>query len=715
MKKFFLMVAVICFTAVSLFGREGMWIPALMKKYNIEEMQRMGFRLSAEEVYSREQPSMKDAVVIFGGGCTGELISGEGLLITNHHCGYGQIQRHSTLEHDYLTHGFWAGNRQEELPCPGLNVSFLEYMEDVTARVLEGTDTIKDARAQAGVIARNSQAIEREASLGGKLRAQVRPLFYGNQYYLHVYKVYTDVRLVGAPPSAIGKFGGDTDNWVWPRHTGDFSLFRIYAGKDNEPAEYSAENVPFRPKRFFPISLRGVQPGDFTMVFGYPGRTTRFLTAGGVELITAQRDPDRIAIRDKKLAILNRFMEADPGVRIQYAAKHAGISNAWKKWQGEVMGLDRFDAVEKKQASEKAFERWARANNLWENNFDAFFRESGELHAAYTPVVKAGDYYNEIVLNGVEAFTLAGYLRLFLNQVEREGAVTPNALTSVNRLVSGFYKNYHQPVDEALFTALLPLLGNDLDPQWLPAGFSEWLKKYQGEQLLTKVYRKSLLADSLRLKQLLAKSDPEAVRKIARDPMMALFLRLRSHYDTQIQPRQAELEARIDEGMKRYVAGLMKMNEGTPFYPDANSTLRVSYGKVEGYQPADGVHYKHLTTVRGILEKDNPAIYDYDVPDRLKELALKGDFGRYGENGELPVCVVASNHTSGGNSGSPLINGDGYLVGINFDRCWEGTMSDIIYDPSICRNISLDIRYALFIIDKFAGAGYLLNEMSIVE
>ena len=715
MRRRFLMLAVFLLTAVTLFAREGMWVPALMKKYNIEEMQRMGFRLSADDVYSTERPSMKDAVVIFGGGCTGELISGEGLLITNHHCGYSQIQRHSTLEHDYLTYGFWAKERKEELPCAGLNVSFLEYMEDVTEKVLKGSDTIAAGEAREQFISRRIRAIETEASGSGKFRAQVRPLFYGNLYYLHVYKVYTDVRLVGAPPSAIGKFGGDTDNWVWPRHTGDFSLFRIYAGKDNEPAPYSADNVPFKPGKFFPISLKGVQPGDFTMVFGYPGRTTRFLTSEGVELITGQRDPDRIAIRELKLGILNRFMMEDPGVRIQYSAKHAGISNAWKKWQGEVMGLERFGALEKKRQSEQEFEAWARKNNLWESKYAPFFSKSKEVHTSYAPVARAADYYSEIVLNGVEAFTLAGYIRLFLNTVEREGGVTENARITLDRLVSGFYKNYHQPVDEALFVTLLPLLEKDLDPQWLPSGFPGWMKKFAGDKLLTRVYRKSLLTDSLRLKQFLSVEDPEALKKITRDPLVSLFLSLRNHYDTQIQPRQMELEASIDAGMKDYVAGIMQKSEGMPLYPDANSTLRVSYGVVEGYQPRDGIFYNHVTTVRGILEKDNPDIYDYDVPDRLKELALKGDYGRYGENGELPVCVVASNHTSGGNSGSPLVNGDGHLVGINFDRCWEGTMSDIMYDPSVCRNISLDIRYALFIIDKFAGAGYLLDEMEIIE
>ncbi len=715
MRKPLIILVTLLFSFTTLFAKEGMWVPALMKKYNIEEMQRMGFRLTAEDVYDVNHASMKDAVVIFGGGCTGELISDEGLLITNHHCGYGQIQRHSTLEHDYLTEGFWAKSRAQELPCPGLTVSFLEYMEDVTAKVLAGSDTVSGAGARSKLIAENSSLLEKEASGNGKFRAQVRPFFYGNQYFLHVYTVYSDVRLVGAPPSSIGKFGGDTDNWVWPRHTGDFSLFRIYAGKENEPAEYAADNKPFKPKKFFPISLRGVHPGDFTMVFGYPGRTTRFLTPEAVDLIISQRDPDRISIRDKKLDILNQFIKNDPKVRIQYAAKHAGISNAWKKWQGEVLGLKNYDAVDKKRAFEGNFIAWAKQNNLWENHFDNFFRESRELHQQVSPLARASDYYSEIVLSGVEAFTLAGYIRVFLNQVEREDAVTDNARNSINRLITGFFKNYHQPLDEQLITRLLPMLAQDLKPEFLPAGFPVFMKKYSGEKLVLKVYRKSILTDSLRLREFFAQSDPEKLKKITKDPLVALFLSLRNHYDTQIQPRQLILEEKIDEGMKLYVAGIMKMEEGKALYPDANSTLRVSYGQVEGYKPKNGVEYKHYTTLGGIIEKDNPEIYDYDVPDRLKELYTSGDFGRFGSDGHLPVCFVASNHTSGGNSGSPVINGDGHLIGINFDRCWEGTMSDIMYDPDICRNISLDIRYALFIIDKFAGAGYLIDEMEIVE
>jgi hypothetical protein len=697
------------------FAREGLWIPALLKKYNIEEMQRMGFRLKAEDVYDVNHASMKDAVVIFGGGCTGELISGEGLLITNHHCGYGQIQNHSSIEHDYLTDGFWAKNRNEELACPGLTVSFLEYMEDVTEKVLAGTDTLTNQAAKSEMIAENSRIIEGLARQNGKLRAQVRPFFYGNQYFLQVYKVYTDVRLVGAPPSAIGKFGGDTDNWVWPRHTGDFSLFRIYANKQNEPAPYASDNVPFKPKKFFTISLKGVRPGDFTMVFGYPGRTTRYLTSEAVELIMNQRDPDRIAIRDIKLDVLNHFMEASPAVRIQYASKNASISNAWKKWQGEIMGLKKNNAITAKKQFEAEFESWAKSNNLWENRYNRIFSQSAEIHAHYAPYIKASDYYTEIVTNGIEIFTLASHINGYLKSTEKRKDFPEDVQNGILRLVSGFFNEYYQPLDEQLFTRLLPLLSENAGDDFLPEYYKKLVQNNTPDKLLEKVYRRSILSDSSKLKQLLKQKDVRKLEKLKKDPVILLYSQLRDYYDNLIQPEVRKMETATEEFMKLYMEGIMRMNEGKPLYPDANSTLRVSYGRVEGYQPRDGVSYLHYSTLDGVIEKDSPDIYDYDVPDKLKELHRLKDYGRYGYEGKMPVCFVASNHTSGGNSGSPVVNGDGQLIGVNFDRDWEGTMSDILYDPAICRNIVLDIRYPLFIIDKYAGAGYLLDEMDIKE
>lgn len=715
MKRALLLFAGIIFLLNSLIAREGMWIPVLLEKYNLEEMQRMGFRLTASDIYDVHNASMKDAVVLFGGGCTGELISGDGLLITNHHCGYRQIQTHSSVENDYLTYGFWAKDRSGELPNPGLSVSFLERMEDVTDRVIAGTEGLDNSEEKSRILQKNMEAIEREAQEKGRFRATVRPFFYGNQYYLHVYKVYTDVRLVGAPPSAIGKFGGDTDNWMWPRHTGDFALFRIYAGKDNEPAAFSPDNVPFKPKKFFPISIKGVETGNFTMVFGYPGRTTQYLPSQAVELIREQRNPDRIAIRDIKLDIMGRHMGKDARVRIQYASKHAGISNSWKRWQGEILGLKRMNAVQRKKDFEETFRLWAITNNRWDGEFKEIFDLFERQYTQYAPLAKASDYYTEIVWNGLEIFTVAGYFHNFLRLTEKQEEITDQSLQSLKRLLDNFFKDFDQPVDEEMFSRLLPMLASGLPSHHLPAALSLVTARYPGDKIVTGFYRKSILTDRDKLQEIISAKSPERIKSVEKDPVFQLFRALRNHYDAVISPPLQSVESSLESAMKPYMAGIMKMMEGKSFYPDANSTLRVAYGRVEGYEPRDGVRFKHYTTLDGIMEKDNPDIYDYAVPGRLKELFDSRDFGEYGKDGKMPVCFVASNHTTGGNSGSPVLNADGHLVGINFDRGWEGTMSDIMYDPDQCRNISLDMRYALFIIDKFAGAGYLLQEMEIIR
>lgn len=715
MKRIFLFFTLFFLFVSTLISREGMWIPLFLEKYNLEEMKQMGFRLSAQDIYDINQASMKDAVVLFGGGCTGELISGDGLLITNHHCGYRQIQQHSSVENDYLTLGFWAKNREEELPNPGLSVSFLERMEDVTNEVLEGTAELETREEKERRINKNIAAIERKAQENGKFRATIRPFFYGNQYFLHVYIVYTDVRLVGAPPSAIGKFGGDTDNWMWPRHTGDFALFRIYAGKNNEPASYSPENVPFRPKKFFPISLKGVEPNDFTMVFGYPGRTTQYLPSYAVDLIRNQRNPDRIGIRDVKLDIMGSHMEKDAKVRIQYASKYAGVSNAWKKWQGENLGLDRLGAVGRKKEFEKEFESWASRNGRWENEFAPLFDLFRSQYTEYASLAKASDYYAEIVSSGIEIFTVANYINMLLRQIDRQDEISESAALSIKRLLDNFFKDYHQPLDEEMFATLLPVIFNDLPIEFLPVELGTVLKKYQGDRLIQNIYRKSVLIDQEKISEIIASNSIKRIKSIEKDPVFRLFRALRNFFDTEINTPLQVIESSLEAAMKPYMAGIMQMKEGQSFYPDANSTLRVSYGRVEGYEPRDGVKYKHYTTLEGIMEKDNPNIYDYDVPARLKDLYEQGDYGQYGLDGKMPVCFIASNHTTGGNSGSPVLNADGHLVGINFDRCWEGTMSDIMYDPDQCRNIALDMRYALFIIDKFAGAGYLLDEMELIR
>ena len=715
MLKITSLLLIILFSVGQLFAKEGMWIPILLKKYNLAEMQKMGFKLTAQDIYDVNNASMKDAVVIFGGGCTGELISDEGLLITNHHCGYSSIQSHSTVEHDYLTNGFWAMNHSEELPNKGLSVSFLEYMEDVTNRVFKGTEGLSETEKQKK-IRENSKNIQKEATSDGKFKAQVKPLFYGNQYFLYVYKIYTDVRLVGAPPSAIGKFGGDTDNWMWPRHTGDFSLFRIYADKNNEPAKYSPDNVPYKPKKFFPISMKGVQPGDFTMVFGYPGRTMQYWPSQEVDVTMNQRDPDRIKIRDKKLEIISADMEADPKVRIQYSAKYAGISNSWKKWQGEIKGLQRLNAMDRKLAYEKEFQAWAEKNGTWENEYKAVFEDFESDFQQYDKYIRANDYYSEIVFRGVELFRLAGQVNRILKSLEKDdNKKVDTARNSMLKGLPGFLKNYNQPTDEKLFAEILPMLASDVEHRFLPNYYLEVINKNGKDKLVEKVYRKSVLTDIDKLKKLLENGSDKQLKKLKKDPIVALYVSLTEKYSNDIMPELQAVSTKITANMKKYMAGIMEMKKGQALYPDANFTLRVTYGKIEGYNPKDGVTYKHYTTLSGIMEKDNPEIYDYDVPDRLKELYNNKDFGRYTVNGDVPVCFTASNHTTGGNSGSPVVNANGELIGVNFDRCWEGTMSDIMFDPDRCRNIAIDIRYALFLIDKFAGAGYLLNEMDLVE
>ncbi len=715
LRKSLILLAAIAFFVIKLAAKEGMWIPILLEKYNVAEMQQMGFKLSASDIYDVNNASMKDAIVIFGGGCTGELISDEGLLITNYHCGYRQIQSHSTLEKDYLTNGFWAMSKSVELQNPGLTVSFLEYMEDVSDKVFEKTEGLSDADKEKQIQS-NSSEIKKQASENGKYTTQIKPLFYGNQYFLYVYKIYKDVRLVGAPPSSIGKFGGDTDNWMWPRHTGDFSLFRIYADANNEPAEYSPDNVPFKPKKHFPISLKGINQGDFTMVFGYPGSTQEYITSNEVNIIMSQRDPDRIKIRDKKLEIIGADMEADPGVRIQYSAKYQGISNAWKKWQGEMLGLKRLNAMDKKVEFEEEFKKWAIENGSWETKYKTVFENFDDIFKQYAPCIKASDYYSEIVLRGIEIFNLAAKSSAIINKIENKQ--TDNLVDQLGEMLKSvpvFFKDFNQPTDEKLFTELLPILMTDINKQFLPKDFQELMEKTDNEKLLKRVYRKSILINQQKLSKVLHSERDVVLKELRNDPLIKLYKSLSFHYEVYIKPVVDSLNNQIEKNMKLYMAGIMEMKKGQPLYADANLTLRVTYGKVEGYEPLDGVIYKYYTTLSGIIEKDNPGIYDYDVPDRLKELYKTKEFGRYEINGDVPVCFLASNHTSGGNSGSPVVNATGELIGINFDRVWEGTMSDIMFDPEMCRNISLDVRYALFIIDKFAGAGYLLDEMEIVE
>ena len=672
MKKLLFLVALICMGASQVRADEGMWLPSeILKK--IKDIQSQGFKLSAEDIYSVNKSSLKDAVVRFGGGCTGELISPEGLLITNHHCGFGQIQSHSSVEHDYLRDGFWAMSRAEELPNPGLSVSFLEYMEDVTDQVMKGIKPKMTEEKRNEVIAKNTKKIEEKAVIGGKgLRANVRPIYYGNQYFLFVYKVYTDVRLVGAPPSSIGKFGGDTDNWMWPRHTGDFSLFRVYAGEDNEPAEYSENNVPLRPKKFFKVNARGIKEGDFTMVYGFPGTTREYLFSEAVKYTALTSNPHKIALRTLRLDIQKEEMNKDQAVRIQYASKNAGVANAWKKWQGEAKGILKMKAIENKQAFEAKFEQWA----VGKPEYEGLVKRFKELYAQIEELSLVQDYQTE-ALNAVELIGFAG---------------------RGQRGAERFYKDYYMPIDKASFIALYKAYDKNIADQYKSPYFKEQLQKFGSMEAW---------ADALFTEQ----PNMEMAAEI--------YKNTNDWFKTNYAPTLMTVNKELALLYRSYMKGQMEyhaaVGSGKLFYPDANSTLRVTYGKVKGYKPADAIYYTPVSSLDGIIEKDNPAIYDYNIPQKLRDLHAAKDYGQWEVDGSVPVAFIATNHTSGGNSGSPVLDAEGNLIGVNFDRVWEGTMSDVVYDPEICRNISLDIRFALFVIDKLAGAGHLLQEMEILK
>ena len=693
---------------------EGMWLPSLISQ-RIEDMQAKGFRLTAEDIYSINRASLKDAVVLFGRGCTGELISDEGLLLTNHHCGYSQIQKHSSVEHDYLRDGFWAMNRDEELPNEGLTVSFLERMEDVTDAVLQGySHEMTESQRDSVIKANSGKLVEKATAEGNGLRATVEALYYGNQYFLFLYREYSDVRLVGAPPSSIGKFGGDTDNWMWPRHTGDFSIFRIYADKDNNPAPYSEENVPYRPKRHFRISLGGVEEGNFTFVYGFPGRTQEYLMSEGVRYISEVSDPHRIALRTMRLDIQKKYMDAGQAVRIQYSSKNAGVANSWKKWQGEVKGIRKMGTVGKKQEYEKAFMEWARGTE-----YEGVVERLDSLYGLLEPYSYATDYYGETAYSiELVRFALGYNKKLTESMLSSSTDRIAELRKEMKKMAADFYKDYFIPIDRESFVAVMEAFDRNVTDDFKPEYFKESLTRYGTmEAWADSLWNSSVFADSLKLKKA---TDSLRLLSLSEDPAVKFGDAFDDWYKKEIRPVTKRINSEITLLNRDYMRGQMEFSPDRVFYPDANLTLRVAYGSVQGYSPADGIYYKPVSTLEGIMEKDNPEIFDYNIPQRLREIHAAKDYGPYTVtdskgNITVPVCFIATNHTSGGNSGSPVINADGDLIGINFDRVWEGTMSDIVFDPDLCRNISLDIRYVLFIIDKVAGAGHLLEEMDFVS
>jgi hypothetical protein len=699
---------------------EGMWIPLLIEKYNIKLMQEKGFKLSAEDIYSVNKACMKDAIVQFGGGCTGEVISSNGLLITNHHCGYGQIQKHSTLEHDYLTNGFWAMSIDEELPNPGLSVMFLKRMEDVTALVLKGITADMKGEDRDNLINSNSSEIIKSAIEGTGYSASVRPFYMGNQYFLFVNESYRDVRLVGAPPSSIGKFGGETDNWIWPRHTGDFSLFRIYSDKDNKPSDYSKENVPYKPLYYFPISLKGVKEGDFTMVFGYPGTTSEYVPSYHIDMVKNFLNPKMISIRTMKIDIMEAAMNTDPLIRIQYSAKKASIANSWKKWIGESQGLDRMGTIEKKKEFERRLTQWISADNGRMAKYGNILPKYKELYEGLNEYNIVNSFTNEVFSNnGAEVFSLARTTKALVDLILSKS--DPEQIKQMkSRLIENgktFFQNFNKATEKKIFISVMSMYGDNLDPKWQAPEYLKLKNTCRGNFALIadKLYDKTVFSDEVKYNAFVNGLNESGISKLKKDPFYVIALNVSDFISVNVRPELSRINSEIQKLNRDYMTLQMEFDKERVFYPDANSTLRITFGTVKGYFSKDAVYYTHYTTLKGIIEKDNPEVYDYDVPEKLRVLYKTKDYGRYTQNGEVPVCFIANNHTTGGNSGSPVINADGQLIGVNFDRAWEGVASDLAFNPDQSRNISLDIRYALFIIDKFAGAGYLLKEMTIVE
>ena len=716
MKKTLTIILLTVLAGLSARADEGMWLPSLISQ-RITDMQEKGFRLNAEDIYSINEASLKDAVVLFGRGCTGELVSPEGLLLTNHHCGYSQIQQHSSVEHDYLKDGFWAMSREEELPNKGLSVSFLERMEDVTELILKGYEPGMSESERVAIVKENSKALIEQVKKEGKgFRATVEALYYGNQYFLFVYRQYDDVRLVGAPPSSIGKFGGDTDNWMWPRHTGDFSMFRIYADKDNNPAPYSEDNVPYRPKKYFRISTAGVQEGDFTFIYGFPGRTQEYIHSEGVRYIEETGDPHKIHLRTLRLDIMSKYQSQSQKVRIQYSSKNANVANAWKKWQGEMKGIRKMNTVKVKQEFEQAFDRWAKSGE-----FDGVIGRLEGIYKELEPYQFATDYYSETV-RAIEIANFASSFYATYKADKETGEVTFDA-KKAGDLVEAFYKDWYLPIDKECFAALMTEFDRNVPADFKCEYFTEQMKKYgTAEKWADAFFSKTMFTDKAKVEKFLKtqKSTAKSRKALLKDPATEFAAEFSRWYTSEIKPVTDRLNQDLQLAYRDYMRGQMVYcrTQRVPkaFYPDANLTLRVAYGHIKGYQPADATYYLPSSTIKGIMEKDNPDIFDYNIPQRLRDIYAAKDYGRWADaSGEVPVCFIATNHTTGGNSGSPVINADGDLIGLNFDRVWEGTMSDIVFDPEICRNISLDVRYVLFIIDKVADADHLIDEMTLVD
>ena len=711
-KKINLLCIVMMLFAFGARADEGMWLPYSINGQNLADMQRLGCKLTAEQIFSFNQPSLKDAIVQFGGGCTGELISPEGLLLTNHHCGLGQVQAHSSVEHDYLKDGFWARSKDQELPNEGLSVLFLNYIEDVTEAVLKGmTDKMSEADRDQK-ISENIKRLTTEKKGTRDVRVEIVPFYHGNQYILFVYDVYKDVRLVACPPWGIGKFGADTDNWTWPRHKGDFCIFRVYTAPDGSPAEYSKDNIPMKSKHYLPISLKGVQPGDYTMILGYPGSTDRYSTSGSVKNLIELEDPAIVACRTTKLEQYRKHMDADPAVFIQYASKQASVSNYWKYSIGQIKQLKRNKVYEKRLEQEQAFRDWANADPQRKTKYAGIFDDFDRYWENQSKYTKALLYHREAGWNGGEAVRFSMKFRsvdyAFSEKIPQEKIV---AFTKkMKGDVEDFFKDYNKELDRDATTALLNLFYKDVDHNQLPTTIKKIGDKTGGDftAFVNNAFAKSIFVDKAKLMAWLDNPKP-----IAKDPIFALMQEIVDSYIALSDEAEKVECGRAD---RLYMEGLMEMQKDRNFYPDANFTMRLTYGSVQDYQPADGVTYNYYTTLDGVMAKYIPGNWEFDVPQDLIKLWENKDYGRYADkNGDLVVNFITTNDITGGNSGSPVIDAQGNLIGLAFDGNWEAMSGDIAFENEVQRTICMDMRYLLFIIDKMANAQNLMQELKIVQ
>lgn len=696
---------------------EGMWLPLFIERLNYIDMQKMGLNLTAEEIYSVNHSSLKDAIVQFGAGCTGDVISNEGLVITNHHCGLSAIQSHSTVDHDYLTNGFWAMDKKDELPNDMLTVTFLIRIEDVTQKILgvlsdKLTETERTAKVDS-----LSAIIKTEAVKGTDYEASVKSFFEGNEYYLFIYEVYDDVRLVGAPPESIGGYGGDTDNWMWPRHTGDFSIFRIYTGPDGKSASYSKDNIPLKPKYSLPVSISGYKTNDFTMVLGYPGSTDRFLTSYGVKLALEQSNPSIVKIREKKLSILKYDMDENDEVRIQYASKYNSTSNYWKFFIGQSKGLVKLKIYDQKKTIEDAFEKWVATKDEYKTKYGDALTNIAAAYTELSKYTKTRYYFTEGLLRGCEIISFAGKFESLYNEYIKDKPDTAKISKYIKTLKAysaKFFKDYNAPTDQKLLAAMLELFKNDISADFHPDICKFITKKYKNDykKYANDIFTKSIFASLDKVNTFLAKPDKNTLKN---DMAFKLMLSVMKKY-REVVAKINEANNVLTTGNRAFVAGLREMDPGKKFYPNANSTMRMSYGKILDYYPADAVHYNFFTTLEGVMEKEDSTSEEFIVPSAIEQLWKSKDYGKYADaDGKMHVCFLTDNDITGGNSGSPVLNGNGELIGLAFDGNWEAMTNNIAYDHDMQRTINVDIRYILFVIDKYAGATNLIKEMNIVE